>query len=468
MQRARQENRWVVVSIFVNPLQFAPGEDFQKYPRTLEQDRILCQEAGVDAIFAPTLEALFSEKALTQVTPPPSMTEVLCGRSRLGHFQGVATIVTKLLHLVQPDRIYFGQKDAQQLAILQRLVADLNFPTEVVPCPIVRTDTGLAYSSRNQYLTPIQQQQATALYGSLQQAQKAFRAGIVSCDALIKTVQAELALEPAIHSEYVELVDSKTLMPLEKIEETGLLAIAAHLGNTRLIDNTLLDARQPILAVDGPAGAGKSTVTRLCAQELGLLYLDTGAMYRAVTWLVQQSGIAVQDQVAIAELVSQCQIQLILSHDSQSPLQVLINGQEVTQQIRSLPVTAQVSAIAAQPAVRQALVKQQQQYGKAGGVAIEGRDIGTYVFPDAGLKIFLTASVQERARRRQQELKTQGNGDLHLAQLEQEIWERDQKDSQRSLAPLRKATDAVEIATDGLTIVEVTTRIVALYRERFS
>jgi pantoate ligase/cytidylate kinase len=191
-------------------------------------------------------------------------------------------------------------------------------------------------------------------------------------------------------------------------------------------------------------------------------------MYRAVTWLVQQSGIAVQDQVAIAELVSQCQIQLILSHDSQSPLQVLINGQEVTQQIRSLPVTAQVSAIAAQPAVRQALVKQQQQYGKAGGVAIEGRDIGTYVFPDAGLKIFLTASVQERARRRQQELKTQGNGDLHLAQLEQEIWERDQKDSQRSLAPLRKATDAVEIATDGLTIVEVTTRIVALYRERFS
>jgi pantoate ligase/cytidylate kinase len=191
-------------------------------------------------------------------------------------------------------------------------------------------------------------------------------------------------------------------------------------------------------------------------------------MYRAVTWLVQQSGIAVQDQVAIAELVSQCQIQLILSHDSQSPLQVLINGQEVTQQIRSLPVTAQVSAIAAQPAVRQALVKQQQQYGKAGGVAIEGRDIGTYVFPDAGLKIFLTASVQERARRRQQELKTQGNGDLHLAQLEQEIWERDQKDSQRSLAPLRKATDAVEIATDGLTIVEVTARIVALYRERFS
>lgn len=472
IQRARYENRVVIVSVFVNPLQFAPTEDFQQYPRTLTADTEVCEQAGVDAIFAPSAQELFpilaTHEPVTQVVPPSQLTAGLCAQSRPGHFQGVATIVTKLFNLVQPQRVYFGRKDAQQLAIIQRLVADLNFPVEVVPCPIVREASGLAYSSRNAYLTPVQKQQATVLYRSLQQAKRVFYAGCRDRTALIAAVEQELATTPAVKPEYIELVDPTMLTPLMKVENSGLLAIAASLDSTRLIDNTLLHNRQPIVAIDGPAGAGKSTVTRTVAQALKLFYLDTGAMYRAVTWLVLQSNILVSDQVAVAELVEQCQITLLPASDSHTPPQVVINGQDVTGDIRSLEVTAQVSAIAAQPAVRWALVNQQQRYGSRGGIAVEGRDIGTHVFPDAELKIFLTASVGERARRRQQELADQTLSVISLEQLEQDIQERDRKDSTRSIAPLRKAPDAIEVDTDNLSIAEVTARIVALYHQHFS
>jgi pantoate ligase / CMP/dCMP kinase len=472
IHRARQDNHLVVVSIFVNPLQFGPSEDFQKYPRTLLQDQQQCEQAGVDVIFAPTATELYGtvppvSEALTQVLPPATAIARLCGRFRPGHFEGVATVVAKLLNLVQPNRAYFGQKDAQQLAILQRMVADLNIPVEIVGCPIVREASGLALSSRNQYLTEEERSQATVLYRSLQKAEHLFRAGNLESDALLAAVQAELATEPAVKLQYVELVDPSTLAPLERVEESGLLAIAAHLGSTRLIDNIVLRNRQPILAIDGPAGVGKSTVVRQVAQALGLLYLDTGAMYRAVTWLVLQSGIALDDQPAIAELVSQCQLELENQIKSlPSTPRVWVNGQDVTQEIRSAEVTAHVSTIAAQPAVRKSLVKQQQQYGRKGGIVMDGRDIGTYVFPDAELKIFLTASVQERARRRQLDLKNQGQPEVSLEELERTIYERDHKDSTRSIAPLRKAEDAIEIQTDELTIDEVVAKIVNLYHQK--
>ncbi|MCL1468848.1 bifunctional pantoate--beta-alanine ligase/(d)CMP kinase [Argonema galeatum] len=485
--RARQQNSIVIVSIFVNPLQFGPSEDFQKYPRQLEPDRQLCEKAGVDAIFVPTAEemgmngnggvgergngktgenfSLSTQEALTQVVPPESMTSVLCGRSRVGHFQGVATIVTKLLNLVQPTRAYFGQKDAQQLAIIRRLVADLNLPVEIVACPTVRESSGLALSSRNQYLTAQEKEEASVLYRSLRQAERAFLAGERSSAELIALVKLELAMVPTIELEYVESVDPTTLIPLDKIEEVGLLALAARLGSTRLIDNILLRNRQPIVAIDGPAGAGKSTVARQVAQALGLLYLDTGAMYRAVTWLVLQSDIPIEDEPSIAEMVCKCEIILRMSDEPQAPVRVWINSQEVTQAIRSLEVTSQVSAIAAQLSVRQELVKQQQLWGEKGGIVVEGRDIGTHVFPDAELKIFLTASVHERAKRRQQELKNQGEADLSLEQMEQNLVLRDWKDSNRDVAPLQKAPDSIEILTDGLSIAEVTDRIVSLYKE---
>jgi pantoate ligase / CMP/dCMP kinase len=466
IHRARNENDRVIVTIFVNPLQFAPNEDFRQYPRNLEADQALCEAAGVDAIFAPDAAEIYpmGKEVITQVIPPAAMMAVMCGRSRPTHFQGVATVVTKLLNIIQPDRAYFGLKDAQQFAILRRVTADLNLPVEMIGCPIVREPSGLALSSRNQYLTVEQRSQAAILYRSLQTAAQAVHKGIVLQSEIISIVKTELEQFPDMKPEYIELVNPETSVPLEKVEESGLLAIAARLGKTRLIDNVLLQTRQPILAIDGPAGAGKSTVVRRVAQALELLYLDTGAMYRAVTWLTLQSGIAIDDEAAIAELVSRCEIEI--SGDP-AAVSVRINGQDVTQAIRSMEVTSQVSAIAAQLFVRQELVRRQQAYGRKGGIVMDGRDIGTHVFPDAELKVFLTASVEERARRRQQDLLAQGQ-EISLAELERAIAERDHKDSTRDFAPLRKAADAIEIQTDDMNIDEVTARIISLYREKQS
>jgi len=483
IQRARQENAIVVVSIFVNPLQFGPKEDFQDYPRNLEQDRLLCEQAGVDAIFAPSEQEMFGKSAvdvansvaeilalklihpssLTQVVPPPAMTSVLCGKSRPGHFQGVAAIVTKLLSLVQPTRAYFGQKDAQQVAIIRKLVADFNWPVEIVACSIVREASGLAMSSRNQYLTQEQKQQASVLYRALQQATSVFKAGDRTAAAILAAVKAEVA-STAVELEYAELVDPDTLAPLFVVETAGLLAVAARIGSTRLIDNIILRNRRPIVAIDGPAGAGKSTVTRQVAQALGLCYLDTGAMYRAVTWLAMTTNTPISDECAIAELVNSSYLEYNL--DPTSGLMLKINGEDVTEAIRSLEVTSRVSEMAAHPVVRKFLVEQQRRCGIKGSIVAEGRDIGTNVFPDAELKIFLTASVKERSRRRLLELKNSGAADISLEQLEQDIEERDEKDSTREVAPLRKAADAVEIQTDGLSIAEVIDRIVGLYKER--
>ncbi|MFB2935180.1 bifunctional pantoate--beta-alanine ligase/(d)CMP kinase [Aerosakkonemataceae cyanobacterium BLCC-F154] len=477
IEKARKENNLVVVSIFVNPLQFGPTEDFHKYPRQLEIDRQFCEPAGVDVIFAPTPAELGiiplakvtpeeSSLPVTEVIPPAAMISVMCGRSRLGHFPGVTTIVAKLFNIVQPDKAYFGQKDAQQLAIIRRMVQDLNFPMKIVGCPIIREPSGLALSSRNQYLTPEQKAEATILYQGLKQAEIAFHKGEVKSQQLIAIVKAQLARVSSLQTEYVELVHPNTLKPLTEIEEVGLLAIAARLGSTRLIDNILLDKRLPIVAIDGPAGAGKSTVARSVAQTLGLLYLDTGAMYRALTWLVLKSGISVDDRPGVTEIASTAQIDLRMSDDPQTGVRVWINGQECTQEIRSVEVTSNVSAIAAQKAVRDVLVQQQQQWGEKGGLVAEGRDIGTHVFPDAELKIFLTASVAERARRRRADLLASGEAELSLEKMQKDLSERDWKDSNRDIAPLQKAADAIEIQTDGLSITQVTEQIASLYWEK--
>jgi pantoate ligase/cytidylate kinase len=224
------------------------------------------------------------------------------------------------------------------------------------------------------------------------------------------------------------------------------------------------------VAIDGPAGAGKSTVARQVAQRLNLLYLDSGAMYRAVTWQALEQGVDLRDEVAIAELVQGCDIHLAASGNDPAfaayPSRLWLNGQEVTQLIRSAAVTAQVSLVSAQPSVRQTLLYQQQQYGVTGGVVMEGRDIGTQVFPQAELKIFLTASVQERARRRQADLAIQQQPAVPLQELERAIDDRDRKDSSRRVAPLCKADDAIELNTDGLTIEDVVEKIVALFQEK--
>lgn len=476
IEQARQENDVVVVSIFVNPLQFEPGSDLEEYPRQLEQDCEICQQAGVDIVFAPTLAELYpqasqakgteTQEELTHVVPPATMTAQMCGESRPGHFQGVATVVTKLFNIIQPTRAYFGEKDAQQLAIIQRLVTDLNFPVEIRACPIVREESGLAYSSRNQYLSPEQREQAQGLYQGLQRAKQAFEQKQVrEATELLQLLREDAPWSPS-QFDYTALVDPDTLQPLEKVEKKGLLALAVYLGKTRLIDNMTLRDRAPIIAIDGPAGAGKSTVTRLVANKLGLLYLDTGAMYRGLTWLVLNSETAIDDEAGVAELISQCDLELLVGTRPNVPVEVRVNGENVTEVIRSAIVTRNVSAIAAQKAVREKLVSQQREWGEKGGLVAEGRDIGSNVFPHADLKIFLTASVEERAKRRQKELTSEGKEVVDLDQLQGEIQQRDNYDSDRAIAPLKKAPDAIELITDGLSIEGVIEKIVRLYQER--
>ena len=474
IERAIAENDVVIVSIFVNPLQFSPTEDLDRYPRQLERDLKVCQQLGVAAIFAPNPQEMNSSgdsdslSDTTTVVPPQTMTRVLCGKYRPGHFVGVATVVTKLFNIVRPDRAYFGQKDAQQLAIINRLVGDLKIPVEIVACPIIRESSGLALSSRNQYLTSIEKEQALYINRSLQQAKAAFTQGKTDADTLTDLVMEQLRQAEKVKIQYVKLVDPISLQPIDEIQQRGLLAIAAYVGSTRLIDNIMLQKRQPIIAIDGPAGAGKSTVTRRLAHKLGLLYLDTGAMYRAVTWLVMQSNIALNNEKAIASMIKDVTIRLTSPNAVELPTVVHIDGKEVTNAIRTPEVTANVSAIAAQSAVRTKLVEMQQQWGKQGGIVAEGRDIGTNVFPDAELKIFLTASVAERAKRRSLDLQNQGIDDIDLQQLAKDIQARDERDSNRAIAPLKKAEDAVELITDNLTIEQVIDKIVELYQSKLS
>jgi pantoate ligase / CMP/dCMP kinase len=243
IDRARHENTVAIVSIFVNPLQFGANEDLDRYPHQLEIDRVICETSGVDALFLPTVESMGIINPLTQVIPPPMMTDCLCGLTRPDHFRGVATIVAKLLNIVQPDRAYFGEKDAQQLAVIRRIVTDLNIPVEVVGCPTVRENSGLAYSSRNQYLSPTARERAAVIYRSLQRAQTLVDRGETKIQSMRSVVKTELNTVPEFDLEYLKFVDPQTLQSIERVERPVLLAIAGRIEHTRLIDNVLLGAR---------------------------------------------------------------------------------------------------------------------------------------------------------------------------------------------------------------------------------
>lgn len=241
VRRAREQCDRVVMSIFVNPLQFGPQEDFDRYPRDLERDVRLAWEAGVDLIFHPSVEEMYPHPTLTHVSVD-KLSETLCGVSRPGHFRGVATVVSKLFHIVQPDRAYFGQKDIQQLRVIEQMVADLNFPLVVVGCPIVREEDGLAKSSRNVYLSPAQRQQAPVIYASLCRAEEAFAAGERDGEKLLSLVREGIGQAPDAEIDYVQLVDRYTLADVQRVEGPAILAAAVRFGSTRLIDNIILGA----------------------------------------------------------------------------------------------------------------------------------------------------------------------------------------------------------------------------------
>lgn len=244
IKAANMENDCVIVSVFVNPTQFAPNEDLDAYPRTLEADCILAQEMGADIVFAPTPKEMYPSEDDTWVEVTGDITKVLCGRSRPIHFRGVTTVVTKLFNLAQPDRAYFGQKDAQQVEVLKRMVKDLFFNIQLRIMPIVREKDGLAKSSRNTYLSNEERSAALVLNSSLKTAQKLYEKGECNKDALISSVIAGIKEEPLSNIDYVEIYALPELKPVTNpLQGSNLLAVAVKFGTTRLIDNVVLEEK---------------------------------------------------------------------------------------------------------------------------------------------------------------------------------------------------------------------------------
>lgn len=241
IKKARNKNDKVIVSIFVNPTQFGPNEDFESYPRDLTRDSELCNSAGADLIFFPEVSEMYPETSYTNINVD-KLTIGLCGEKRPGHFSGVCTVVSKLFNIVAPDRAYFGEKDAQQLAVIKRMVKDLNFDIEIVGCPIIREEDGLAKSSRNTYLSAEERKASLVLNESLNLAKESLLQGETDPDKIKAIIVRKLSGEALARIDYVEIVDSLSLEPLTLINKPILIAIAVFIGKTRLIDNFTWDA----------------------------------------------------------------------------------------------------------------------------------------------------------------------------------------------------------------------------------
>jgi pantoate--beta-alanine ligase len=242
MQRARQMSDVVVVSIFINPIQFGPNEDLDRYPRDLARDAELCMSRGVDYIFAPLLDEIYPEDFSTYVIVE-GLSDRLCGASREGHFRGVTTVVAKLFNIVRPAFGFFGRKDAQQAIIIKRMVEDLQMDVELVVCPIVRDDDGLALSSRNAYLSADEREAATVLHRALEKAQVLYGSGVVDTEEIAAAMQDVIATEPLVRVDYISIVSAEDLEPIRTItdQQKVLIALAAYVGKTRLIDNVVLN-----------------------------------------------------------------------------------------------------------------------------------------------------------------------------------------------------------------------------------
>lgn len=238
---AREKSDWVTLSIFVNPLQFLPGEDFDRYPRDLDRDTALAGVRGVDLIFAPAVEEILPRPLLTRVVME-GVVEGFEGAARPGHFDGVLTIVTKLFHIVQPDVAVFGQKDAQQAAAVRRMVADLDFPIQIEVAPTVRDSDGLALSSRNAYLSPEERERARVIPRSLEAARRLVAAGEREGKTIERAMRDVLEGVPGVRVEYAAVVDPDRFVPVDRIEGAAVAAVAARVGSTRLIDGALLEA----------------------------------------------------------------------------------------------------------------------------------------------------------------------------------------------------------------------------------
>ena len=459
-KKTNTKKQIILLSIFVNPLQFGKDEDFNQYPRNIERDCELAFNAGADAVWAPDYFEVFpgGKDAHFKIQVPKVLNDQLCGAERKGHFDGVATVIIRLIKIIKPDKLILGEKDWQQLIIIRRLFQDLSIPIKIESHPTYRDSSGFAYSSRNSYLSHDEKLNALSLPNAIQEAKHEF-----AKDKIINLKKITSRLKQSnLQIEYLKIVDAFSLKEKENINGICLLAAAVKCGSTRLIDHTFLMQRKPIIAIDGPAGAGKSTVTKEFAKRLGFIYLDTGAMYRAVAWLILNNSIDPSNQVEIKNILKDSILEFKTSHFDEQ--KIFMNNTDVTEKIRSPEVTAIVSEIAKQEFVREFLTTKQQLIGVNGGLVAEGRDIGTAVFPDAEVKIFLTASTKERAKRRSLDLEKRGFAFSSIEDLEKEIKERDNKDSERKIAPLKKAQDAIELVTDGMNIEEVLNELNYIFR----
>lgn len=236
---ARKDNDKVVVSIFVNPMQFGPTEDLESYPRDLEKDSAYCESLGADLIFHPEASEMYTD-GFSSFVDMSVLTEELCGLSRPVHFRGVCTVVNKLFNIVQPDRAYFGQKDAQQLAIIKHMVEDLNMDVTVIGCPIVREEDGLAKSSRNTYLSPEERKAALVLSKTIFMGQKLVEEGMTDAKKLVALMKENIEKEPLAKIDYVKAVDGLTMQQVDTLKSPGLVAMAVYIGKTRLIDNFMI------------------------------------------------------------------------------------------------------------------------------------------------------------------------------------------------------------------------------------
>ncbi len=236
IKKASEDNDKVIVSIFVNPMQFGINEDLSTYPRNIDRDRDICEKNGASLIFNPSVEEMYTDGFSTFVDLN-NLTSGLCGKSRPTHFRGVCTVVSKLFNIVNPDKAYFGQKDAQQLSIIKQMVTDLNFDIEIVSCPIVREADGLAKSSRNTYLSKEERQASTIINKSLKKAKALIKSGEKDSKNVIEFIKNEINKEPLAKIDYVSIVDNNTIKNIKTIEEGSLIAVAVFIGNTRLIDN---------------------------------------------------------------------------------------------------------------------------------------------------------------------------------------------------------------------------------------
>ena len=462
IKTAKKYNSFVtLVSIFINPLQFDSKNDFRNYPRSIEDDITKSFISGADAIFIPKSEEIYpADQRVVKIKASIKLSKYLCGSKRKGHFDGVCTVVKRLLDIIEPEIMFLGEKDWQQVQILKNMIKEMNLKTNIKTIATKRDTDGVAYSSRNTLLSKIERFNLKLCTQELIKIKKNFLlTQTINLETLHKTYQ-----NLNVKIDYLDHLDAFNLQKLNFNENITIFAVAIFCGSTRLIDHVFLMKRDPIIAIDGPAGAGKSTVTKLVAQKLNFLYLDTGAMYRALSWLFLNKNINYRNHLELTNCLKK--VSIIFKTINNTKQDIFINNICVTNEIRSQEITSLVSEIAKIDIIRDFLVDAQRKIGEKGGIVAEGRDIGSKVFPEAEVKIFLTATIEERAKRRKLELERAGSENIIFEELKDKIAKRDYADSHRKNSPLLKSKDAYEIISDGYSIEEIVNQVIEIYTEK--